>query len=131
MHDFCLTLPYGVLLMLGGLIGAVKAGSLESGLTGGGIGAALCLLGKVSLDKYRAVKEQGSTAEKFPSMFILVSSLLLSGIVTYIMYDRYLVSGKVMPAGMVAGISGFMSFFYVFKIGTFSNLQPSVSAKAD
>jgi len=40
MHDFCLTLPYGGLLLVGGLVGGVVAQSIMSLITGELFGAA-------------------------------------------------------------------------------------------
>ncbi|KAL5978502.1 Protein FATTY ACID EXPORT 5 [Asimina triloba] len=42
MHDFCLTIPYGVLVIVGGIVGYLKRGSTAS--LGGGVGSGLLLL---------------------------------------------------------------------------------------
>jgi hypothetical protein len=41
LHDFCLTLPYGALVALGGIMGAILAGSKMSLIMGGGSGLLL------------------------------------------------------------------------------------------
>lgn len=45
MLDFCLTLPYGLLLLIGGIIGAVNSGSAMSALVGGIFGLAQLAIG--------------------------------------------------------------------------------------
>uniref|UniRef100_A0A0D9VVS0 Uncharacterized protein n=1 Tax=Leersia perrieri TaxID=77586 RepID=A0A0D9VVS0_9ORYZ len=43
---------------------------------------------------------------------------------TYVMGQRYLETLKIMPAGVVAGLSALMSAFYLFKIATGGNHIP-------
>ncbi|KAJ6332777.1 hypothetical protein OIU77_008766 [Salix suchowensis] len=39
MHDFCFTIPYGLVIMIGGVIGYLKKGSVAS--LGGGVGTGI------------------------------------------------------------------------------------------
>ncbi|KAG8062926.1 hypothetical protein GUJ93_ZPchr0003g16499 [Zizania palustris] len=43
---------------------------------------------------------------------------------TYVMGQRYLETSKIIPAGIVAGLSAVMSTFYLFKIATGGNHIP-------
>lgn len=89
MHDFCLTLPYGALVALGGLIGFIakgghaaylhalrghlpcpvtnrcrlarRAGSVPSLIAGGGSGVLLMLLGVLSLKAWKTGTKGAST----------------------------------------------------------------------
>lgn len=53
MHDFCLTLPWGLFVALGGVAGFAIAGSTKSLIFGGGFGALLMVLGVLSLTKWK------------------------------------------------------------------------------
>lgn len=53
MHDFCLTLPWGLFVALGGVAGFAIAGSTKSLIFGGGFGALLMVLGGLSLKKWK------------------------------------------------------------------------------
>jgi len=54
MLDFCLTIPYGAILVLGGVLGLALGGSVESLVTGGGLGGALLGIGWMSCVRPRA-----------------------------------------------------------------------------
>ena len=56
MHDFCFTLPYGALLILGGLFGYLRKGSIPSLAGGAGSGALLCLAGYIQLQYFHQGK---------------------------------------------------------------------------
>ena len=56
MHDFCFTIPYGLLLVVGGLIGFAKKGSLASLGGGAGAGLLLILAGYLSLNAFKKNK---------------------------------------------------------------------------
>lgn len=60
MHDFCLTIPYGLVLVVGGVIGYVKKGSVAS--LGGGVGTGLLLIlaGYLSLKAFEKRKNSYS-----------------------------------------------------------------------
>lgn len=42
MHDFCFTIPYGLIVVIGGVVGYLKKGSTAS--LGGGVGSGLVLI---------------------------------------------------------------------------------------
>ena len=56
MHDFCFTIPYGLILVAGGVIGYLKKGSTAS--LGGGVGTGLVLIlaGYLSLKAFEKRK---------------------------------------------------------------------------
>ncbi|KAH9624700.1 hypothetical protein KSS87_008110 [Heliosperma pusillum] len=122
MHDFCFTIPYGSILVLGGLIGYAKKGSLVSLAGGSGAGLLLVLAGYLSLQSFK--KKQNS---RFAFILETVTAIIL----TYVMGQRYMETSKIMPAGIVAAISAFMTAFYVYKVTTGGNHFPANSAKAD
>ncbi|KAF9587810.1 hypothetical protein IFM89_005685 [Coptis chinensis] len=83
MHDFCFTIPYGLLLLSGGVIGYAKKGSTASLAGGCGNGFILILAGVLSLNAFKK---------------------LCAVVLTWVMGQRYLQTSKIMPAGVVAGI---------------------------
>lgn len=56
MHDFCFTIPYGLVLVCGGIIGFAKKGSTAS--LGGGLGTGFLLIfaGYLSLNAFHKRK---------------------------------------------------------------------------
>lgn len=52
MHDFCFTIPYGLILGVGGLIGYLRKGSTSSLAGGLGTGFLLILAGYISLKAF-------------------------------------------------------------------------------
>ncbi|KAK7276815.1 hypothetical protein RIF29_17961 [Crotalaria pallida] len=116
MHDFCFTIPYGLLLVGGGLFGYLKKGSIAS--LGGGVGSGFVLIfaGYLSLNAFGKRKN---------SYFALLLETIAAAILTWVMGQRYLETSKVMPAGLVAGISALMTAFYLFKLATGGNHLPT------
>ncbi|XP_011095374.1 protein FATTY ACID EXPORT 5 [Sesamum indicum] len=115
MHDFCFTIPYGLLLVLGGVIGYAKKGSTASLAGGLGTGLLLVLAGYLSLQAFHKHKN---------SYFALILETAVAAILTWIMGQRYMQTGKIMPPGIVAGISLAMTVFYIYKIATGGNHIP-------
>lgn len=68
--------------------------------------AGLASAGVISLCSYASLQQYhaGKTCKSATAVSLLVAATL-----TYVMYQRYSSTGKVMPAGMVAGISGAMT----------------------
>ncbi|XVF70615.1 hypothetical protein PTKIN_Ptkin11bG0177000 [Pterospermum kingtungense] len=95
MHDFCFTIPYGLLLVVGGVIGYVKKGSTASLAGGVGSGLVLILAGYLSLKAF----EKGKT-----SYFAVILETVTAAVLTWVMGQRYYQTSKIMPAGIVAGI---------------------------
>ncbi|KAI3456942.1 hypothetical protein Pfo_013605 [Paulownia fortunei] len=112
MHDFCFTIPYGLLLVCGGVIGYVKKGSTASLAGGLGTGLLLVLAGYLSLQAFHKRRN---------SYFALILETAIAAILTWIMGQRYMKTGKIMPAGIVAGISVVMTGFYLYKVATGGN----------
>ncbi|CAJ2634043.1 protein FATTY ACID EXPORT 5-like [Trifolium pratense] len=119
MHDFCFTIPYGLVLVGGGLFGFIQKGSTASLAGGVGTGLFLILAGYLSLSAFGKRKN---------SYLALAIEILCAGVLTFIMGQRYLQTSKIMPAGVIAGLSGLMTLFYLYKLATGGNHIP---AKAD
>ncbi|KAF3956568.1 hypothetical protein ACB098_06G039500 [Castanea mollissima] len=119
MHDFCFTIPYGLVLIVGGVVGYMKKGSTASLGGGVGIGLVLILAGYLSLDAFKKRKN---------SYLAFVIETGCAAALTWVMAQRYMQTSKIMPAGVVAGISAIMTAFYLYKIATGGNHIP---AKAD
>lgn len=71
---------------------------------------------------YEDFRENEQNQFKSANYSYTVVALLLSLIVTFVMGDRFLQSGKVMPSGMVAGISACVVAFYLFRLTTSSDV---------
>lgn len=71
MHDFCFTIPYGLLLLGGGLFGYIKKGSIASLAGGAGSGLVLILAGYLSLNAFG--KRKNSYLALFIETGILIS----------------------------------------------------------
>lgn len=92
MYEFCFSLPYGGMLLLGGVVGYLSAGSTVSLAAGGGSGALVLFLGMQSLKEYKKCKSGAVMPHEYASATrtYTMFSLIISGILTYVMGDRYL-----------------------------------------
>ncbi|XP_073119401.1 protein FATTY ACID EXPORT 5 [Henckelia pumila] len=115
MHDFCFTIPYGLLLVCGGVFGYAKKGSVASLAGGCGTGLFLILAGYLSLQAFHKRKN---------SYFALILQTVIAAVLTWVMGQRYMQTSKIMPAGVVAGLSFVMTGFYLSKIATGGNHIP-------
>ncbi|PKI67692.1 protein FATTY ACID EXPORT 5 [Punica granatum] len=116
MHDFCFTIPYGILLVVGGIMGYLKKRSVASLGGGAGAGLLLILAGYLSLKAYEKRKN---------SYFALILETVIAAVLTFVMGQRYMQTNKIMPAAVVAGLSAIMTGFYVYKIATGGNHFPA------
>ncbi len=107
MFDFCFTFPYATVLAFGGVLGLLTKGSFPSLLGGCGSAAILFLAANSSLKAYqrRAVCRSATAV-----------SLCVALVLTTAMGLRWHRTGKIMPAGLVALLSGGMSVFYVWNM---------------
>ncbi|KAM6556250.1 hypothetical protein CsatB_003269 [Cannabis sativa] len=130
MHDFCFTIPYGFIVVIGGVVGYLKKGSIAS--LGGGVGSGflLILAGYLSLKAFE--KRRNSYFALILETETLVGEVMLvsfktvcAAALTWVMGQRYLQTSKIMPAGVVACISALMTAFYLFKIATGGNHIPA------
>ncbi|KAH7491744.1 hypothetical protein KRP22_002789 [Phytophthora ramorum] len=115
MYDFCLTLPYGMLLGLGGVIGFVSSGSSTSLVAGGLSGAFLTFVGYCSYNEYT---QSPVTSKLWPAVSLAVAAPL-----TVVMGNRYNNTGAFFPAGLVAASSAGMTVFYVWLLTKTSKPQ--------
>ncbi|TYG71924.1 hypothetical protein ES288_D05G438100v1, partial [Gossypium darwinii] len=99
-----------------GVIGYWRKGSTASLAGGVGTGFVLILAGYLSFKAFEKKKN---------SYFALILETVTAAVLTWIMGQRYYQTSKVMPAGIVAGISVLMTAFYLYKIATGGNHFPA------
>ncbi|KAL6999313.1 Protein FATTY ACID EXPORT 5, variant 2 [Sarracenia purpurea var. burkii] len=95
MHDFCFTIPYGIVLVCGGILGYASKGSTASLAGGVGTGLLLIQAGYLSLSAFGKRKN---------SYLALILETACAATLTWVMGQRYTQTSKIMPAGVVAGI---------------------------
>ncbi|KAF0905359.1 hypothetical protein E2562_003944 [Oryza meyeriana var. granulata] len=96
MEDFYVTIPYGLVVLGGGVAGYVKRGSKASLAAGAGFGGALLLAGALSVWAFAC----GHSGNLFATVLQTVCAVAL----TVVMGIRYIKTRKVMPAGIIATI---------------------------
>ncbi|CAI5736659.1 unnamed protein product [Hyaloperonospora brassicae] len=106
MYDFCLTIPYGVVLGVGGLAGFAFSGSTTSLVAGGLSGAFLSFVGYCSYNEY---KQSPVTSKLWPAISLAVSAPL-----AVVMGNRFISTNVFFPAGLVSAYSAGMTGFYVW-----------------
>ena len=99
-------------------------GSIPSLVAGGGSGLLLLLLGVQSLKSWKTGKKGASTP-------FTAASAGVAGMLTFVMGKRYLASGAIFPAGIVAGMSAVMLLFYIYNMLAGGNPLPAANNKAE
>ncbi|CAL5062490.1 unnamed protein product [Urochloa decumbens] len=115
MEDFYVTIPYGLLVLGGGVAGYLKRGSAASLAAGAGFGGALLLAG--ALSAWAFARGGGGAGAVFATVLQIVCAVVL----TVVMGVRYVKTKKIMPAGIIAAISAIVLIFYVYKVSTGGN----------
>ncbi|CAH8352975.1 unnamed protein product [Eruca vesicaria subsp. sativa] len=124
IHDFCFGIPYGGLVMSGGLLGFAFSRNLTSLSTGVLYGGGLLALSTLSLKIWR----QGKSS--FP---YILGQAVLSAVVLWKNFTAYSMTKKLFPAGIFALVSAAMLCFYSYVVLSGGNpppkkLKPSASS---
>ncbi|CAN8254378.1 unnamed protein product [Cochlearia groenlandica] len=115
IHDFCFGIPYGGLVMSGGLVGFAFSRNLTSLSTGALYGGGLLALSTLSLKIWK----QGKSS--FP---YILGQAVLSAFVFWKNFTTYSTTKKLFPAGLFAIISAAMLCFYSYVVLSGGNPPP-------
>ncbi|MFS7904064.1 putative TMEM14 family protein [Helianthus anomalus] len=115
IHDFCFGLPYGGIVLSGGLIGFIFSRNTASLMTGGLYGGALLALSVLSLKIWK--RGQSSTPFILGQLGI-AAALLWKNIQTYSL------TKKILPTGFHIVLSTAMLCFYTYVIVSGGNPPP-------
>ena len=105
-----IVLGYGVIVMLGGLIGYLKADSLISLFTGTLSGAALVACGMGLIRN---------------SIYAFLISLALTTVLAIFFSIRYILTEQMMPSGLMAGLSIIVLLLLIISRGKIPNRAKS------
>ncbi|KAJ4896063.1 hypothetical protein Rs2_22857 [Raphanus sativus] len=115
IHDFCFGIPYGGLVMSGGLLGFAFSRNLTSLSTGVLYGGGLLALSTLSMKIWR----QGKSS--FP---YILGQAVLSAVVFWKNFTAYSMTKKLFPAGLFAVVSAAMLCFYSYVVLSGGNPAP-------
>ncbi|CAF2112476.1 hypothetical protein Bca4012_095506 [Brassica carinata] len=115
IHDFCFGIPYGGLVMSGGLLGFAFSRNLTSLSTGVLYGGGLLALSTLSMKIWR----QGKSS--FP---YILGQAVLSAVVFWKNFTAYSMTKKLFPAGLFAVVSAAMLCFYSYVVLSGGNPPP-------
>ncbi|KAG9144719.1 hypothetical protein Leryth_022916 [Lithospermum erythrorhizon] len=115
IHDFCFGIPFGGLVLGGGLVGFIFSRNLSTLSTGVIFGGALLALSTMSLKVWR----QGKSSLPFIlGQAALAASLLWNNSQTYSLTKR------IFPTGFYAAVSAAMLLFYSYVVLSGGNPPP-------
>ncbi|WIA13385.1 hypothetical protein OEZ85_006965 [Tetradesmus obliquus] len=120
LHDFCMTIPYGGIALLSGVLALVfKAPAVGLQLVGAGVVISLC-----SLLSIKAWKGRSSST---PYTLVCAGS---SGWIAYQMWQRVQASVAPVPSGILLALSAALAVFCVYNIIAGGNPPPAQKAPA-
>jgi uncharacterized membrane protein (UPF0136 family) len=105
IHDFCLGIPYGVLLVVGGLLGFIITGSTVSIRFGVLLGGVILALSVTSLSAWK----QGESTLRY-----IQGQIIITGAIFFRFIRRYAETKSVFPTGVIAVTSAAMLAFYAY-----------------
>ncbi|KAG2683553.1 hypothetical protein I3760_10G035500 [Carya illinoinensis] len=115
IHDFCFGIPFGGLVLSGGLLGFVFSRNLATLSTGVLFGGALLALSTFSLKIWR----QGKSCTPF-----ILGQAALSIVLLWKNYQTYSLTKKIFPPGFYVAISAAMLCFYSYVLISGGNPPP-------
>ncbi|GAB4846930.1 hypothetical protein Ancab_025940 [Ancistrocladus abbreviatus] len=115
IHDFCFGIPFGGIVLTGGLLGFVFSRNLTTLSTGVLFGGALLALSTISLKIWR----QGKSSLPF-----ILGQAVLSAALFWKNFQVYSLTGKLFPSGLYAALSAGMLCFYLYVVFSGGNPPP-------
>ncbi|KAK4766755.1 hypothetical protein SAY87_008397 [Trapa incisa] len=115
IHDFCLGIPFGGLVLSGGFLGFILSGNAKTLGIGVLYGGALLALSIISLKIWK----QGKSSLPF-----ILGQAALSATLIWKNFRVYTLTKKVVPAGLNTFISAAMLCFYLYVVVSGGNPPP-------
>ena len=114
LHDFCMGIPYGAIMSVGGLL-AMLVGSAKFGAVVGICGGIEIFLSFLSLKRWKQRK---------PVVWITLISLCVASVLAYLSFQLYQLGAYRLLSGPALLISSAMSLFLVYNILAGGNPPP-------
>lgn len=115
IHDFCLGIPFGGLVLTGGVFGSIFSRNLSTLGTGVLLGGGLLALSTFSLKVWR---------ERKSSLPFILGQAALAVALLWNNLQRYFLTQKFFPAGVYVAISAAMLCFYSYVVAAGGNPPP-------
>ncbi|KAJ4830981.1 hypothetical protein Tsubulata_009299 [Turnera subulata] len=115
IHDFCLGIPYGGVVMGGGLLGFIFSRNPASLASGFLFGAAFLALSISSLNTWRQAKS---------SLPLVFGQAVLSAALLWKNFQAYSLTKRLVPSGFYIVVSAGMLFFYLHVLMSGGNPPP-------
>eukprot|EP00882_Tetradesmus_deserticola_P008934 GHRQ01009424.1.p1 GENE.GHRQ01009424.1~~GHRQ01009424.1.p1 ORF type:complete len:179 (+),score=16.12 GHRQ01009424.1:127-663(+) len=120
LHDFCMTIPYGGVALLSGVLALVfKAPAVGLHLVGAGMVISLCSV--------LSIKAWKASSSSTPYTFVCAGS---SGYIAYQMWQRVQASIAPVPSGILLALSAALAVFCVYNIIAGGNPPPAQKTAA-
>ncbi|XP_027176924.1 protein FATTY ACID EXPORT 1, chloroplastic [Coffea eugenioides] len=115
IHDFCLGIPFGGLVLCGGLVGFIFSRNPATFITGVFFGGPLLALSTLSLTVWRKGKS---------SLPFMLGQAVLAAVLIWKNTQTYSLTQKLFPSGFYAAISAAMLCFYAYVMISGGNPPP-------
>lgn len=120
LHDFCLVIPYGLLLVLVGLIGVATPGAVKFGWLTAAAGLAQMFLSSKSLGSWKA----GGNHRIFTSLCLGIAALL-----TWVSTTLFRRGAFPLVSGSAGVLSGAISLFLIHNLVAGGNKPPGQKSR--